>query len=70
MADHRVDQLITEFLEAVAAGKEPSRQELLDRNPDLADELRSFLSEHDRTVALVERPRAANGGGGAHRRLA
>ena len=57
MADHRVDQLITEFLEAVAAGKEPSRQELLDRNPDLADELGSFLSEHDRTVALVERPR-------------
>ena len=34
--DERLDRVITDYLEAVAAGKEPSRGELLARYPDLA----------------------------------
>jgi serine/threonine-protein kinase len=55
VAENHVDQVIAEFLEGAAAGKEPDREELLARHPDLADELRSFLAEHDRMRAIAER---------------
>jgi WD40 repeat protein len=53
--DNRADQVIADFLQAAAAGKEPDRQGLLDQNPDLADELHSFFVEHDRMQAAARR---------------
>ena len=54
----RLNQIIAEYLEAAEAGRAPDRQELLDRHPDLADELRSFFTDHDRMKELAgpERP--------------
>jgi len=54
MPEDRVDQLIADFLQAPAGGKEPDRAALLAQNPDLADELRSFFADHDRVRALAE----------------
>src|SRR5262245_35809319 len=55
MVDNPADEVIAAFLEAAAAGKEPDREELLARHPDVADELRSFLIEHDRLRAAAKR---------------
>src|SRR5437868_4427120 len=38
MTDNRADQVIAELLEAATAGKEPDREEVVARHPDLADE--------------------------------
>jgi WD40 repeat protein len=45
--DDRVNAVIAEYLRAADAGRPPSRDELLARHPDLADELRSFFADHD-----------------------
>ena len=49
-SDHslRLNQVIAEYLEAVEAGALPDRDDLLTEHPELADELRSFFTEHDR----------------------
>jgi hypothetical protein len=49
----RVNQIIAAYLEAVGSGRAPSREELLARNPDLADELRAFLADHDEVNPLA-----------------
>src|SRR5262245_23492449 len=59
VADNRADEVIAAFLEEAAAGNEPDREELLARHPDVADELRSFLIEHDRLKAAAGRIQAA-----------
>jgi WD40 repeat protein len=41
----RLDEAIASYLEAAEAGKEPSREELLARYPDLAPDLEAFLDD-------------------------
>jgi WD40 repeat protein/tRNA A-37 threonylcarbamoyl transferase component Bud32 len=40
-----VDEVIATYLKAVRSGQSPSREELLDRHPELADELAEFLDD-------------------------
>src|SRR5579884_3541807 len=51
----RVNQVIAAWLEALDAGRAPSREELIARHPDLADELRAFFADHDE-VGLLAAP--------------
>ena len=53
--DHsqRLNEIIAEYLEAVEANSAPDREKLLAAHPDLADELQSFFTEHDRMRAAA-----------------
>src|SRR3954452_15358062 len=61
MTDSRADEVIAAFLDEAAAGREPDRAELLARQPDRADERRSFLVEHDRMRPAAQRIRSSAG---------
>jgi len=43
----RLNLIIAEYLDALQSGRVLDRQELIDNNRDLADELRAFLKGHD-----------------------
>ncbi len=47
--DHgkQLSQIIADYLQAVEAGQEPDRDKLLADHPEVAEELREFLSTHD-----------------------
>ena len=61
-SEDRVEAIIGNYLEALAAGTAPDRQELLAQHPDLAADLAVFFANHDRMQQLVgPRPPAADG---------
>ncbi len=58
----RLQEILAAFLQDVEAGRNPDREELLAQHPDLADELRSFLAEHEAMRCLVEQQEATTVG--------
>jgi WD40 repeat protein len=50
--DSRLDEVIAAYLEAVEAGRTPDRGAWLAQHPDLADDLRAFLANHDRMAQV------------------
>ncbi|VTR96691.1 serine threonine protein kinase : Serine/threonine protein kinase OS=Singulisphaera acidiphila (strain ATCC BAA-1392 / DSM 18658 / VKM B-2454 / MOB10) GN=Sinac_1051 PE=4 SV=1: Pkinase [Gemmata massiliana] len=52
--ENRVNRIIADYLDAQRHGRPPSREELLDQHPDLADELRAFFADQDEFGRLAE----------------
>ena len=52
--EERLCQLIAEYLEAEHSGRPQDRETLLAQHPDLAEELRNFLADHDRLNSLAQ----------------
>ncbi|MEK6237006.1 MAG: hypothetical protein N2C14_20045, partial [Planctomycetales bacterium] len=49
-----LDEIIAEFLFAEEAGEPVSREELLNRHPTLADELRAFFADRDQLQRIAQ----------------
>ena len=52
--DRSLNGIIAAYLEAVDAGERPDPDDLMDRHPDLADELRSFFATQDALEAVAQ----------------
>ncbi len=50
-----LDQVLAEYLQAVEGGRNPNRDELLTKYPDIADDLREFFANRD-SINRVARP--------------
>jgi WD40 repeat protein len=59
--EQRLNELIAAYLEAAEAGRPPDQDGLLRQHPDLADDLRAFLDNHQRLARLGQPLRAAEG---------
>jgi serine/threonine-protein kinase len=52
--EERVNEVIADYLDAVAAGRSPNREVILRRHPDLAEDLRAFFADRDRLAEAAE----------------
>src|SRR5262245_46936350 len=52
--EERVNEVIADYLDAVAAGQRPDREAVLAQHPNLADELRAFFAGRDRLAEVAE----------------
>ena len=52
-AEQRVQELIADYLEAARTGQAPPREQWLADHPDLADDLKRFLDNHDHGSAVT-----------------
>src|SRR6516165_1914547 len=59
--EQRFQAILAEYLQALEAGQAPSREELLGRHPDLADELALFFANQEQFERLAERHGPAAG---------
>jgi membrane protein YdbS with pleckstrin-like domain len=50
----QLNQIIAHYLKAVESGEAPDREELIERHPDFADDLKSFFADHDKMKELTE----------------
>ncbi|MEK6237271.1 MAG: serine/threonine protein kinase, partial [Planctomycetales bacterium] len=51
---HDLDEILAEFLFAEEAGEPVSREDLLNRHPTLADELRAFFADRDQLQRIAQ----------------
>jgi serine/threonine protein kinase len=63
--EHRRNQVLLAYVEALEDGHEPDRGRFLAEHPDLRDDLEAFLAGHDE-VARLTAPLRAGIGGDAH----
>jgi eukaryotic-like serine/threonine-protein kinase len=60
--EERRNQVLLGYVEALEAGREPDRGQLLAEHPDLRQDLEAFLAGHDEVARLTAPLRAAAGG--------
>src|SRR5579871_6164187 len=51
--ENRLDEIISNYLEAENRGDQPNRAEIIARHPDLAADLDAFFRDHDHMKELV-----------------
>src|SRR5437879_2079900 len=52
--EQRLHDILDAYAQAVSAGRDPDRQELLRRNPELAAELQAFFAKQDQLDRLLQ----------------
>ena len=52
--DQLLEAVIADYIRADETGLAPDRREILERHPELADELRQFFGQRDRMNQMVE----------------